>query len=183
MRIRQLQCVLHWTIIVCNVSNLFSTPHPPALPFNSEVLKGKEDSTFPWTFVVKLLIPSFQTSGLQHCARRNFYCLKPPRCGHLLWQPRELIYLSIRWWYKGNSFAWWVPCYYSESQVKVKCAQSCPILCDPTDYTVHGILQARMLEWVAVPFSRGSSQSRDQTQVSRIAGGSFTSWATREAHY
>ena len=45
------------------------------------------------------------------------------------------------------------------------------------DYTVHGILQARILEWVAVPFSRESSQPRDWTQVSRIAGGFFTSWA------
>ena len=50
------------------------------------------------------------------------------------------------------------------------------------DYIVHGILQARILEWVAFPFSRGSSQPRDQTQVSHIAGRSFTSWATREAH-
>ena len=49
------------------------------------------------------------------------------------------------------------------------------------DYTVHGILQARILEWVAFPFSRESSQPRDQTQVSHIAGGFFTSWATREA--
>ena len=49
------------------------------------------------------------------------------------------------------------------------------------DYTVHGILQARILEWVAYPFSRGSSQLRDQTQVSHIAGKFFTSWATREA--
>ena len=48
-------------------------------------------------------------------------------------------------------------------------------------YTVHGILQARVLEWVAFSFSRGSSQLRDQTQVSRIAGRVFTSWATREA--
>ena len=54
-------------------------------------------------------------------------------------------------------------------------------LCDPMDYTVHGILQARILEWVAFPFSRGSSQSRDQTQVSHIAGRFFTSWATRKA--
>ena len=46
---------------------------------------------------------------------------------------------------------------------------------------VHGILQARILEWVAVPFSRGSSQPRDQTQVSHIAGGFFTTWAIREA--
>ena len=54
-------------------------------------------------------------------------------------------------------------------------------LCDPMDYTVRGILQARILEWVAFPFSRGSSQPRDQTQVSCTAGEFFTSWATREA--
>ena len=59
--------------------------------------------------------------------------------------------------------------------VKVKVAQSCLTLCDPMDYTVHGILQARILEGVAFPFSRGSSQPRDATQVSRIAGRFFTS--------
>ena len=48
------------------------------------------------------------------------------------------------------------------------------------DYTVRGILQARTLEWVAFPFSRGSFQPRNRTQVSRIARGFFTSWATRE---
>ena len=45
--------------------------------------------------------------------------------------------------------------------VKVKVTQLCPALCDPMDYTVHEILQARILEWVAFPFSRGSSQPRD----------------------
>ena len=64
---------------------------------------------------------------------------------------------------------------------EVKVAQSCPTLCDPIDYIVHGILQARILEWVAFSFSRVSSQPRDGTQVSCIAGGFFTSWATREA--
>ena len=54
-------------------------------------------------------------------------------------------------------------------------------LCDPMDYTVHGILQARILEWVAFPVSRGSSQTRDWTQVSHIAGGFLTSWTIREA--
>ena len=49
------------------------------------------------------------------------------------------------------------------------------------DYIVRGILQARILEWVAFPFSRGSSQPRDWTQVSCIAGRFFTSWSTREA--
>ena len=56
---------------------------------------------------------------------------------------------------------------------KVKVAQSCLTLCDPLGYTVHGILQARILEWVVFPFSRRSSQSRDQTH--HIAGGFFTS--------
>ena len=65
-------------------------------------------------------------------------------------------------------------------------AQSCPTLCDPMSCSlpgssVHGILQARILEWVAFPFSRGSSQAKDWTQVSWIAGRSFTVWATREA--
>ena len=63
----------------------------------------------------------------------------------------------------------------------VKVSHSCLTLCNLTDYTVHGILQARILEWEAIPFSMRSSQSRDQTQVSLIAGGFFTSWATREA--
>ena len=49
--------------------------------------------------------------------------------------------------------------------------------------TVHGILQAIMLGWVAIPFSRESSQPRDRTQVSHIAGGFFTLWATREAKW
>ena len=53
-------------------------------------------------------------------------------------------------------------------------------LCNPMDYTVHGILQARILEWVAFLFSRGSSQPKNQTQVSRIAGRFFTNWAIRE---
>ena len=59
--------------------------------------------------------------------------------------------------------------------MKVKIAQSCLTLCDPMDYTVHGILQVRILEWVVFPFCRGYSQPRDQTQVSRIAGRFFTS--------
>ena len=62
----------------------------------------------------------------------------------------------------------------SRKYVKVKVMQLCPTLCDPMDYTVHGILQARILEWAAVPFSRGSSQPRDRTQVSHIAGRFFT---------
>ena len=63
---------------------------------------------------------------------------------------------------------------------------SYPTLCDPMDFgppgsSIHGILQARILEWVAIPFSRRSFQFRDQTQVSRIIGRFFTIWAAREA--
>ena len=60
---------------------------------------------------------------------------------------------------------------------KMKVAQ-CPTLCDPMDDTVHGILQAGIQEWAAMPFYRGSSSPRDRTQVSCIVGGFFTSWAT-----
>ena len=56
-----------------------------------------------------------------------------------------------------------------------------PYGCSPPTFSVHGILQARILEWVAIPFSRGSSWPRDWTWVSWIAGGLFTIWATREA--
>jgi len=59
--------------------------------------------------------------------------------------------------------------------------KSCLTLCNPVDYTVHGILQARILEWVAYPFSSGSSWPRNQTRVSHTAGKFFISWATREA--
>ena len=70
--------------------------------------------------------------------------------------------------------------------VCVLVAQSCPIPCNPMDCTppgssVHGILQARVLEWVAIPFCRGSSRPRNWTWVSCIAGGFSTSWATRGA--
>ena len=64
--------------------------------------------------------------------------------------------------------------------------QSCPTLWNPVDcslpgFSVHGILQARILEWVTISLSRGSSRPRDRTQVSRIGGRRFNLWATREA--
>ena len=66
-----------------------------------------------------------------------------------------------------------------------KSLQLCPTLCDPMDCSlrgssIHGIFQARVLEWVAISFSRGSYQPRDWTWVSRIVGRRFTVWATRE---
>ena len=76
-----------------------------------------------------------------------------------------------------------VNCSWScESEV----AQSCPTLCDPVDCSppgssVHGILQPRILEWVAISFSRGYSRPRDRTQLSCMAGRCFYLWATTEA--
>ena len=72
--------------------------------------------------------------------------------------------------------------------MKVLATQSCLTLCNPTDYkppgsSVHGILQARILEWVAMPFPGGSSWPRDQIRVYHIAGRFFTIWATKEAPY
>ena len=64
--------------------------------------------------------------------------------------------------------------------LKVKVSQSSSTLCEAMAYTIHRILWARILEWLAFPFSRGSSQSRDRTQVSCTASGFFTSWARRE---
>ena len=73
--------------------------------------------------------------------------------------------------YMSARLKWQLLCYI---YFKAEVAQLCPTLCDPMGYTVHGILQARILEWVAMPFPRGSSQPRDQTQVSHTAGRFFT---------
>ena len=69
-----------------------------------------------------------------------------------------------------------------------KSLQSCPTLwdtidCSPPGSSVHGILQARILEWIAIPFSRGSSQPRDWTWVSCTTGRFLTNWASKEVQY
>ena len=93
----------------------------------------------------------------------------------ILFEEAELLSGQHRWW-EDDFLKISQPDYH----LKVKVAQSCLSLCEPMDYTIHGILQARILEWVAFPFSRGSSQARYWTQVSRIEGRFFTSWATRK---
>ena len=93
---------------------------------------------------------------------------------------------------KSPPAAWWgraatarvYGCKLKESESEV--AESCLTLCDPMDCSlpgssVHGIFQARVLEWAAISFSKESSRPRDWTWVSRIAGRHFTIWATREA--
>ena len=82
----------------------------------------------------------------------------------------------------------WVLAKTSEVESESEVAQLCPTLCDTMDCSLpgsslHGMLQARVLVWVAVSFSRGSSQPRDWTWVSHIPGRCFNLWATREDHY
>ena len=86
-------------------------------------------------------------------------------------------------WPRSPSQVWSWKTNASQSESEV--APSCPAPCDPMDcslpgFSVHGIFQARVLEWVAISFSRGSSWSRDWTWVSCIVGRCFTVWATRE---
>ena len=95
------------------------------------------------------------------------------------WMDLEIY--QVKWNKKRKTYTIWHHLYV-ESKVKVKVTQLCPTICEPMDYTVHGILQARILEYsiVAYCFSRGSSQPRNKTKVSSIAGGFFTNWAMRE---
>ena len=115
-----------------------------------------------------------------------------PRCSSQVWFNPLLSWhhvsvtlkslpLSLPPWWKlhWKHQIWWDVTSLLSDLCHVKVTQPCPTLCNPMDYTVHGILQARILEWVA--FSRGSSQPRDWTQVSYITGGFLISWATREA--
>ena len=74
----------------------------------------------------------------------------------------------------------------AEPQSESEVAQLCPALCDPMDcslpgFSIHGIFQARILEWVTISFSRGPSRPRDPTRVSHIGGRRYNLWATREA--
>ena len=75
---------------------------------------------------------------------------------------------------------------WRQLHIESEVAQSCLTLCYRVEYSppgssVRGIFEARILEWVAISFSRGSSQPRDRSQVSRIAGRCFNLWAIREA--
>ena len=95
-------------------------------------------------------------------------------------QGRNYFLIFVRWWMLTRTTVVII----SWSEVLV--AQSYPTLCDPMDCSppgsyVHGIFQARILEWVAISFSKGSSKTRDRTQVFCTAGRFFTNWATREA--
>ena len=96
-----------------------------------------------------------------------------------------LLSSHVGWFTKGQGGQLLKSLSKSVQWVWSEVAQSCPTLCDPMDCSlsgssVHGIFQARVLEWIAISFSRGSSRPRNWTKVSHIAGRRFTVWATRE---
>ena len=105
------------------------------------------------------------------------------KSGHILYVFIESVHMqAFSRHFKGlrhvcihNTLSFYSQLSFPSCLFEVKVAQLCPTVCNPMDFTVHGILQARILEWVAFPFSKGSSQPRDQTQVSHIPGRFFTS--------
>ena len=112
-----------------------------------------------------------RTSHVLPAKRRNGF---PSNTG---WDKRHVTISSTRMnTFRVFSYPHWQMASLQVSEW-VKVTQSCPTLCDPMDYTVFRTLQARILDWATSPFSRGSSQPRDWTQVSYVAGGFFTSWA------
>ena len=138
-------------LLVPSKTGVSVSPSPVEVVIKSCCLQ----SQIPWDFSVPLLNPQ---AGKPDVGFRTFTTV-----GELLWY-------------------YWSSVCGSPTQRVAQVTQLCLTLCHPMDCSppgssVHGILQARILEWVAILFSRGSSQPRDQTQVSHIAGGFFTIWA------
>ena len=111
-----------------------------------------------------------------------FFSIDSTGSGH---HPEMLLSASCRQQFIWEG--WGVGVLREPGQFRKLVSQSCRTLCDPMDCSppgssVHGILQARMLEWVAILLSRGSSRPRDRTWFSCISGRFFTDWATRETN-
>ena len=110
----------------------------------------------------------------------KYFCIWQVCSFSFLWEGNRLQILMIP---DRHTLPTILLCWLGEVEVK---SLSRVRLCDPMDcnllgFSIHGILQARILEWIAVSFSKGSSQPRDQTRVSCIGGRLFNLWATREA--
>ena len=154
-------CLLYWTQL-CKATGLFCLI--PAISTSSSTYHweggggkdGPRNETDGWMDVKE---EGRRTERMEEGAKEDMWWKrKKPSSG--LWTPSLLFLLyHTQWW----------------SKVDILVAQLCLTLCDPMNCSlpgssVHGILQARILKWLAIPFSKGSSQPRDQTQVSCIAG-------------
>ena len=144
-------------------------PHPTVLKYQGIVLLQQHEKIYYAKTRNFKMSPVSSTWKERTYSRKHSYTF-------LLWV--ELCPLTPK-------FICW-NCYTQYHKSEVEVTQSCLTFCDPMDCSlpgssVHGIFQARILELVAVPFSRGYSQPRDRIQVSCRAGRFFTSWATRKA--
>ena len=158
------QTHVHW------VGNAIQPSHP-VVPFSSCPQSLPASESFP---VSQLFAWGGQSTGVSSLA--SFLAKNTQD-----WSPLEWTgWISLQ--SKGLSRV------FSNTTVKwSEVSQSCPTLCDPIDCclpgsSIHGIFQARVLEWVAISFSTGSSWPKDWTLVSYIPGRHFNLWATREAH-
>ena len=165
-----------------------SSSRSPALWLPLGLVSGrtcrrKERSHFPfwqWLFSSTRGLGSCHVAPLLHSNCNDNTVSNKSFLPHLLWAPGETFscvrrrvaveIVTISYWLISD----------------VLLTQLCPTLCDPMDCSppgssVHRILQARILKWVAIPFSQGSSQPKDQTRVSCIAGRFFIVWVTKEA--
>ena len=152
-----------------------------------------------------LLTPWPQTSSLQNCGRINFYCFKPAVVWYFVftalgtnilskgnnWKNRIIIQMSPMTGYGPVAVLLFLTpeqnlCFWCMRACRV--SQSCPTLCSPKNCSppgssVHGMSKARILEWVAMPSSRGSSQSRDRTHISCIGRWVLYPWATMKCSW
>ena len=128
----------------------------------------------PLERVTSSLLKNSVCYGL-NCAHLQPICWTPNPQYNCIWKEGLDRVTKVKWCCKGGALIQW------DCVCQSVVADSDSINCIPSGSSVHGILQARILEWVAIPFSRRYSRPRDQTWVSCIAGRLFTDWATRES--
>ena len=185
------------------VSRAGMEPMSPAL--EGRLLTGSPGKSLESLFNLWLSSPTLVVAQFSRICRLNLGpalktvpTLPNPLTVLLLWRkeetqtlnpftPLDVSYLSLKAGFcfstgdKSIIYIYMCVCMCVCAYIYMKVTQLCLTLCDPMDYTVHGILQTRIPECVTYPFSRGSSQPRDWTHISHIAVGFFTSWATTEA--
>ena len=156
---------------------------PPKLPWQNspQVSSDLSDLFISLLYSCTLLHSTLKILQLLQSQPSSFgpHSTLPP------WVTASISTSSVTSW-KSLEFHILIPVFIATNLKWSEVAQLCLTLCDPMDYSlqsssVHGIFQARVLEWVAISFSRGSSWPRDRTQITRIAGRHFTVWTTREA--
>ena len=167
MSLSRVPCVTPLTV-ACQV--------PPSMGFSRQEYWGGSPVPSPGDFPdpgIKPRSPALQADAFTIWATREAYTVI--KCNIIIYHIPIIYFIMYYDMNCNNNKLKW-------SDV----AQSCPTLCDPVDcslpgFSVHRIFQARILEWVAISFSSGSSQPRDRTRVSHIPGRRFTLWATRKA--